>query len=89
VVIRQGSKPAICELLCSTFEQTFGDGWPSFLARMKLASALIRLPKGGVPGESLLMSGRNCYHYKPWIEEGKPHDCWTTTEAALTSDHFQ
>lgn len=32
------------------------------------------------------MSGRECYHCKQWIEEGEPHDCWTTTEAALTTD---
>jgi hypothetical protein len=28
--------------------------------------------------------GRECYHCKRWIEEGEAHDCWTTTEAALT-----
>jgi hypothetical protein len=32
------------------------------------------------------MSARQCYHCKNWIEEGEPHDCWTTTEAALTRD---
>jgi Domain of unknown function (DUF5655) len=32
------------------------------------------------------MAGRECYHCKQWIEEGEAHDCWTTTEAALTSD---
>jgi uncharacterized protein DUF5655 len=32
------------------------------------------------------MPGRECYHCKQWIEEGEPHDCWTTTEAALTQD---
>ena len=32
------------------------------------------------------MSGRECYHCKRWIEEGEAHDCWTTTEAALTQD---
>src|SRR5687768_915096 len=32
------------------------------------------------------MSGRECYHCKQWIEEGEAHDCWTTTEAALTED---
>ena len=31
-------------------------------------------------------SGRECYHCKQWIERGKEHDCWTTTEAALTQD---
>jgi hypothetical protein len=31
------------------------------------------------------MAGRECYHCKQWIEEGAPHDCWTTTEAALTA----
>src|SRR5262245_6557740 len=32
------------------------------------------------------MAGRECYHCKQWVEEGEPHDCWTTTEAALTGD---
>jgi hypothetical protein len=32
------------------------------------------------------MAGRECYHCKQWIEEGETHDCWTTTEAALTQD---
>ena len=32
------------------------------------------------------MSGWECYHCKQWIEKGEPHDCWTTTEAALTED---
>ncbi|HEY7499234.1 MAG TPA: DUF5655 domain-containing protein [Vicinamibacterales bacterium] len=32
------------------------------------------------------MSRRQCYHCKQWIEEGEAHDCWTTTEAALTRD---
>jgi Domain of unknown function (DUF5655) len=30
------------------------------------------------------MPGHECYHCKQWIEEGQAHDCWTTTEAALT-----
>jgi hypothetical protein len=32
------------------------------------------------------MAARQCYHCKQWIEEGEEHDCWTTTEAALTED---
>jgi uncharacterized protein DUF5655 len=32
------------------------------------------------------MPGRECHHCKQWIEEGEAHDCWTTTEAALTDD---
>ena len=32
------------------------------------------------------MESRQCYHCKQWIEEGVPHDCWTTTEEALTED---
>ena len=32
------------------------------------------------------MAGRECHHCKHWIEEGEAHDCWTTTEAALTDD---
>ena len=32
------------------------------------------------------MAGRECYHCKQWIGEGEHHDCWTTTEEALTSE---
>ena len=32
------------------------------------------------------MARRQCFHCKAWIAEGQPHDCWTTTEAALTRD---
>ena len=32
------------------------------------------------------MDGHKCYHCKQWVEKGEPHDCWTTTEAALTRD---
>ena len=32
------------------------------------------------------MASRQCYHCKQWIEEGEDHDCWTTTEAALTEE---
>jgi hypothetical protein len=32
------------------------------------------------------MRGHECYHCKQWVNEGEPHDCWTTTEAALTRD---
>ena len=32
------------------------------------------------------MHAHECYHCKQWIEEGEAHDCWTTTEAALTED---
>src|SRR5688572_29070934 len=31
-------------------------------------------------------AGRECYHCRQWIRENEPHDCWTTTEAALTRD---
>jgi hypothetical protein len=32
------------------------------------------------------MPGHECYHCKQWVEAGEAHDCWTTTEAALTRD---
>jgi hypothetical protein len=32
------------------------------------------------------MAGHTCYHCKEWVAEGAAHDCWTTTEAALTRD---
>ena len=32
------------------------------------------------------MATRQCFHCKEKIEEGAPHDCWTTTEENLTRD---
>jgi hypothetical protein len=32
------------------------------------------------------MPSRECYHCKQQVEVGEAHDCWTTTEAALTGD---
>src|SRR5262245_62471642 len=32
------------------------------------------------------MRAHECYHCKQWVEEGEAHNCWTTTEAALTED---
>src|SRR3954468_19068262 len=32
------------------------------------------------------MAARVCYHCKQPVEAGEPHDCWTTTEAALTAE---
>jgi hypothetical protein len=32
------------------------------------------------------VAGHECYHCKQWIEEGETHDCWTTTEIALTAE---
>ena len=35
-------------------------------------------------GKIYFMAGHECYHCRRWVEEGEPHDCWNTTEAALT-----
>jgi hypothetical protein len=35
------------------------------------------------------MKGHECYHCKQWVEEDEAHDCWTTTETALTRDLSQ
>jgi len=32
------------------------------------------------------VKAHECFHCKQWIEAGVEHDCWTTTEAALTKD---
>ena len=32
------------------------------------------------------MAGYECYHCKQWVGKDEAHDCWTTTEAALTRD---
>ena len=41
-----------------------------------------------VPGSSAWAADTRwqCHHCKTWVEAGEPHDCWTTTEAALTAD---
>lgn len=31
-------------------------------------------------------AGHTCYHCKQWVGDGEAHDCWTTSEAALTRD---
>ena len=37
-------------------------------------------------GYNSSVAGHQCYHCKQWVEAGEAHDCWTTTEAALTAD---
>ena len=32
------------------------------------------------------MKAHECYHCKQWVEKDEPHNCWTTTEDALTKD---
>ena len=32
------------------------------------------------------MPGHECYHCKQWVNAGDAHDCWTTTETALTRE---
>jgi hypothetical protein len=32
------------------------------------------------------MAERQCYHCKQWIDDKAAHDCWTTTESALTGE---
>src|SRR4029434_2033917 len=32
------------------------------------------------------MKAHECFHCKQWIPAGAEHDCWTTTETALTKD---
>ena len=43
-------------------------------------------PRERITSVELGMAGRQCYHCRQWIDEGERHDCWTTTEAALTQD---
>lgn len=35
-------------------------------------------------GKNNPMPARQCHHCKQWIKEGEEHDCWSTTEEALT-----
>jgi len=33
-----------------------------------------------------MAGGHECHHCHEWIPAGEAHDCWTTTEAALTGE---
>ncbi len=59
------------------------DGLPESAQEQSRNHPLAGLP---APRENRYMAGRECYHCKRWIEQGEEHDCWTTTEAALTLD---
>ena len=63
--------------LCSCRQSVHWDrqGWSSLFSAPRLA-----LPAA----KCTLMAGHECYHCKQWVEQGEPHDCWSTTEAALT-----
>ena len=45
-----------------------------------------RVPRGEAKSHEPSESKRQCYHCKEWIDNDAPHDCWTTTEAALTAE---
>ena len=32
------------------------------------------------------MARRRCFHCNAWVDDDQAHDCWTTTERALTQD---
>jgi hypothetical protein len=34
----------------------------------------------------MIRAGHQCFHCKQWVGPGDLHDCWTTTEGALTRD---
>ena len=44
------------------------------------------MPGSGTKRQSRPKPGRECHHCKQWIAAGEAHDCWTTTESALTRD---
>jgi hypothetical protein len=55
------------------------------MSECALWSALLSVPRlVAFRGKIYFMAGHECYHCKRWVEEGEPHDCWSTTEAALT-----
>ena len=46
----------------------------------------MQMPGSGTTRQNPPKAGRECHHCKQWISAGEPHDCWTTTERALTRD---
>jgi hypothetical protein len=59
---------------------------PSTVATLYTDSALSRQDRHHARRYNFRMAGRECHHCKEWIGDGEAHDCWTTTEAALTAD---
>lgn len=49
-----------------------------------LVFVILRAATRAAAAKCTLMAGHECYHCKQWVGEGEPHDCWSTTEAALT-----
>jgi Domain of unknown function (DUF5655) len=43
-------------------------------------------PATGVQARLDSVKAHECHHCGKWIAKGEAHDCWTTTEAALTQD---
>ena len=39
-----------------------------------------------MPKKAAKPAGRECYHCHQWVKDNEPHDCWTTTEQALTAE---
>jgi Domain of unknown function (DUF5655) len=39
-----------------------------------------------MPSKPATATARECYHCREWVEDWKTHNCWTTTEQALTAD---
>jgi Domain of unknown function (DUF5655) len=54
---------------------------------MTARKAAPRATKAAKPAKAAASAGgHECYHCKQWVAAGEPHDCWTTTEAALTQE---
>jgi hypothetical protein len=45
-----------------------------------------RVKRPGSPKPRSGEGGWQCHHCKETVQAGEEHDCWTTTEAALTND---
>ncbi len=59
------------------------------VSALKAGNWVLHCPPSSVDASrsiQLGMAGRECHHCKQWVEESEEHDCWTTTEAALTAD---
>ena len=64
----------------------FGKPIPRNLSTVSRVDFSCRAGRCGDYNKAMSAAARECYHCKQWIEPGEPHDCWTTTEAALTQE---
>ena len=46
----------------------------------------MKVAKQRKPKKQSIQTARECYHCHQWVQPNEKHDCWSTTEQALTAE---